>query len=69
LVSAHVSAFENAAADPVAKNGLLPEDANLLVERARREAPRRGRFALLARRKAWLDAIVSISLTVGALHC
>jgi hypothetical protein len=34
LVSAHVSAFENAAADPVAKNGLLPEDANLLVERA-----------------------------------
>jgi hypothetical protein len=35
LVSAYVSAFANAAADPVAKSGLLPEDAKLLVERAR----------------------------------
>jgi len=68
LVSAYVSAFANAAADPVAKSGLLPEDAKLLVERARCEGPRRGRFAWLARRRAWLVAIVSILLTVGALQ-
>jgi hypothetical protein len=29
LVSAYVFAFENAAADPVAENGLLPEDGHL----------------------------------------
>jgi hypothetical protein len=35
MVSAYVSAFENAAADPVAKTGLLRADAKLLVERTR----------------------------------
>ena len=33
-MSAYVSAFENAAADPVAKSGLLPEDAKVLAARA-----------------------------------
>jgi len=64
LVSAYVSAFGNTAADPMAKSGLLPEDAKLLVERARPVKRRVGVASLCSRD----DAIVSISLTVGALQ-